>query len=72
MFAGKENRMSKSEITELMELKGWSRTKLAASLDLTETTVNKWMSDSRSPSGPASILMRMWLEEERRKLVTAG
>ncbi len=59
--------MKKAEILELLRLTGWSRTKLAAELDLTENSVNRWLAGNRFPSGPASILMRMWLEEARSR-----
>lgn len=62
-----KKRMKPSEIVELMKLKGWSRTRLAAELDLTENAVYRWLDRSRGVSGPASILMRMWLEEARAK-----
>lgn len=59
--------MSKNEILELMKLRGWSRARLAAELDLSENIVYRWViSCDRVPGGPASILMRMWLEESRK------
>lgn len=58
-------RMSKQEIEELMELRGWSKSRLAAELDLGENIVYRWLHDDRVPGGPASILMRMWLNESR-------
>ncbi len=63
--------MKPEEIAELMQLKGWSRTQLAAALDLTENTVHQWFSGRRVPGGPATILMRMWLEEARRHATLA-
>ncbi len=59
--------MKPEEILELIELKNWSRTQLAAALDVTENTVHQWASKRRVPSGPASILMRMWLNEARQQ-----
>jgi DNA-binding transcriptional regulator YiaG len=58
-------RVSTDEILELMRLKGWSRCQLAAQLDLTENTVHGWFAKRRTPGGPASILMRLWLTEAR-------
>lgn len=70
MILGKEHRrMKKDDIEELMTLKGWSRTQLAAALDLTENTVHRWMFGDRKPSGPASILMRMWLTDAKSQLL---
>lgn len=61
-------RMSKKEILELMTLNGWSKARLAAELDLSENIVYRWLiSEDRVPGGPASILMRMWLDEARIK-----
>jgi DNA-binding transcriptional regulator YiaG len=59
--------MSTEEIRELMKLKGWTNTKLAAALDMSENGVKRWFVGDRHPSGPASILMRMWLDEARRQ-----
>lgn len=59
--------MDKCEIEELMRLKNWSPTRLAAELDLTTNAVYRWLNGGRVPGGPACILMRMWLAEVRRK-----
>lgn len=64
---GGRKRMSAEEIEELLELRNWTRTKLAAALDLTENTVHQWISGRRVPGGPAVILMRMWIAEEKEK-----
>ena len=67
MTNGKEKkRMSVEEIEELLELKGWTKTQLAAALDLGENAVYRWLHEDRNPSGPAAILMRMWLNDARR------
>ncbi len=58
--------MSKEEIVELMTLKDWSKAKLAAELDLGENIVYRWVNGERVPGGPATILMRMWLDEARK------
>ena len=60
-----KRRMTQEEIRELLELRDWSRTKLAGELDLTENTVHQWLSGRRKASGPATILMRLWLIEAR-------
>lgn len=65
-------RMSKSEILELLELKGWKTARLAVELDLSENAVQKWLKEDRNPSGPASILMRMWLDEARKNLAVTA
>lgn len=59
------SRMSKKEIKELMKLKDWSPSKLASELNLSEHAVYKWLNGDRIPSGPASILMEMWLTDAR-------
>lgn len=71
-------RMKKDDIRELMELRGWSKAKLAAELGLGENIVYRWLNEDRMPGGPASILMRQWLAAARaestngrRKLVGA-
>lgn len=61
-------RMNKAEILELLALKGWSRTRLASNLDMVENTVQRWIMGDRVPSGPAAILMRMWLDEARARV----
>lgn len=58
-------RMKREEIGELLKLKGWSRTRLAAELDLTENTIQRWFMSPNAVKGPASVLMRQWLEECR-------
>jgi DNA-binding transcriptional regulator YiaG len=68
MLKEKERRrMPAEQILELLDLKGWSRVRLAAELDVTENTVHQWCSGRRKASGPASVLMRMWLAEARAK-----
>jgi DNA-binding transcriptional regulator YiaG len=65
MELGKREPMSIEDIRELMALKGWRATHLAAALDLTETTVYRWLMGLGVPKGPARVLMRLWLEEAR-------
>ena len=60
--------MKKQEIEELMRLKGWSMTRLAAALDLSEGAVRRWFNDERMPGGPACIVMRLWLREARGEI----
>lgn len=62
---GRHQRMSVEEIRELMNLRGWSETRLAAELDVSQWAVRKWMVGHNKPGGPASILMRQWLEESK-------
>lgn len=59
--------MNKAEIRELLELKGWTRTQLAYHLNLSENAINRWFVGDRNPSGPAVVLMRMWLVEAREQ-----
>lgn len=60
-----KKRMNKTELKELMRLRGWTKTQLAAELGLTEHAVIRWLFGDREPSGPAAILMQMWLKESR-------
>lgn len=58
--------MTNAEMTELMHLKGWkNRAALAAQLRLTENAVQRWFMTGHAPDGPASILMRLWLDDAR-------
>lgn len=63
--------MSKDEILELMRLNGWTRTKLAANLDMSENAIARWIIEDRHPSGAASILMRQWLDQARSREAVA-
>lgn len=64
--------MNKDEIEELMRLKGWTQTKLASELELSQGAIQRWVCGVRSPQGPASILMRMWLNEARESHKSNG
>jgi len=57
--------MSADEIRELMQLRNWSPTQLAAALDLTENAVSKWLRAGQAPGGPVTILLREWLARAR-------
>jgi DNA-binding transcriptional regulator YiaG len=59
--------MTKMELDELMALNGWSKTRLAAELHLTEAAVYKWFRMDGVPDGPTSILLRIWLEDARAR-----
>ncbi len=67
MVSKGKSRMKPEEIQELMQLMGWTKTKLAAELDLSENAIHRWIEGDRNPSGPAVILMRLWLEAARKK-----
>jgi len=71
-FQKEKFRMTPEEIQELMDLKGWSKTRLAAELGLTEHAVRRWLIDRAPPSGPAARLMREWLEEVKAEKGPAG
>jgi DNA-binding transcriptional regulator YiaG len=58
--------MPTEELQELMNLMGVNRTKLAAMLDLTTNTVDRWFMQGKVASGPPSILLREWLAREKR------
>jgi transcriptional regulator with XRE-family HTH domain len=60
------NRMSAKEIRELLELRGWSQAELARQLGLHESSVSLWLTEGRTPRGPACILMRQWLIQARQ------
>lgn len=59
------NRMTPKEIRKLMALKGWTVTQLASMLDLSKDAVARWLGgeDDHRLKGPASVLMRQWLDE---------
>lgn len=59
--------MTTDDILELMRLKEWSQTRLAAELDLSHAAVQRWLAESRAPRGPARILMRQWLNLARQE-----
>lgn len=61
------NRMTAHEIAELLELTGWSQTKLAAELDLSQAAVQRWIAQSRVPRGPANIVLRQLLDAARKE-----
>jgi len=70
-------RMTADEILELLELRYGSRdgaavAKLAADLEMTSAGIQRWLAENRTPRGPASILMREWLNRARKQLATAG
>lgn len=66
-------RMKLAEIEELLELKGWSRTRLAAELDITENAVQQWFGQRRrNPGRTACVLMQIWLAEARKQPVAAA
>jgi hypothetical protein len=64
--------MPTSELQEFMNLKGWNRTKLAAALDITTNTVDRWFMAGKVAGGPASILLREWLNRERSMAMSNG
>lgn len=64
--------MTPEEIQELLDLTGWSRTRLAAELGVVEGTIHSWLSRRRSAGGPACILMRQWLTAARAARKPSG
>lgn len=67
MMAGKDKKMSVDEISELLELKNWTKTQLAKELGVRLDAILRWFRGVRTPRGPATVLMRTWLNEARRK-----
>lgn len=59
--------MTPDEIRELMRLKGWSGMRLAINLDVTQNTVYRWLGGNHEASGPAAVLMRLWLNEAKEE-----
>jgi transcriptional regulator with XRE-family HTH domain len=57
--------MKRQEILELMKLRGWTQAELARRLEITEGAVSRWLTGENPPTGPARILMRLWLSEAR-------
>jgi DNA-binding transcriptional regulator YiaG len=66
------NQMNRQEILELMQLRGWSQAELARQLELSEAAVSRWFSGIHAPTGPARILLRMWLDKARKRQPTGG
>ncbi len=60
-----KKKMSSRDMRELMRLRGWTQARLARELDVTEGAVSMWLSGQRPIMGPASILMRLWLDQAR-------
>jgi len=67
MSLEEEATMTAHEIEELLSRKGWTKTRLAAELHVTEHAVTAWLKRGRHPSGPADVLMRQWLDEARKR-----
>lgn len=59
--------MNVDEIRELLNLRGWSKTELAARMKVTENTVHKWFAAGHAPEGPASVLLGEWLARARNE-----
>lgn len=66
-------RMKPEEIRELAQLRfEKSLTKLATALDVSYGAVRAWVDGNRELKGPASILMRQWLDEARAATAANG
>lgn len=68
--------MTNEEFDELLKITGWTKRKLAQKLNLSENLVYQWYSASassinRTPTGPAAVLMSMWLRKARRRKVAS-
>ena len=53
------------DVNELMKLMGWSKTRLAAELEITSSAIDKWIAAGHSPGGPVGILLKDWLIRAR-------
>lgn len=60
--------MVKEQILELMQLRGWSRMRLALELHVSLATVHSWIKDGAAPEGPPSLILRLWLREARGEI----
>lgn len=58
--------MSTQEIEELLDLLDWSRTKLAAELNVTESCVHHWLAERRLPRDRHVKKMRRLLADARK------
>lgn len=67
-------RMTITDVEELLRLRKWTKRLLAQKLMLSEDSVYRWFHDSKVPGGPALVLMRHWLTEARKgeSMPTAG
>lgn len=61
------NRVRPEEVDELLLLRDWSYARLAAEMDVTEPTVRAWMSRANPITGPAGVLIRLWLSEAKAR-----
>lgn len=60
--------ITKSEILELLDLKGWSRERLAVEMCVSLSAIHKWVRDGECQTSPASVLLWIWLRDAREKL----
>ena len=61
----REEPMSRSEIEDLLKLKGWSQAELGRQLGMSEAAVSRWLTGEREPKTPVKILLRQWLSQAR-------
>ena len=50
--------MESKDVKKLLKDLGWSSTRLAVELDVSEDTVRRWLRRSHLPTGPSAILLR--------------
>lgn len=68
----KKESVKKSEIQELLDLRGWTRSQLAEKIHVTLNTVDRWFMDGRRKragecAGPAAVLIRLLLDQARQE-----
>lgn len=61
------DKMPYTDVEELMRLRRWNVTQLAAAINYTENAVRYWKEQDAAPSGPVSMLLRSWLADARAK-----
>lgn len=59
--------MTPEEFRALRERLGLSQEKLARRLDVSQNTVARWESGSRKISGPAAVLLRLFVDMHEGK-----
>jgi transcriptional regulator with XRE-family HTH domain len=62
--------MSKKELEELMELRGWTQADFSRELDMSEASVSRWLDGKRQPTKGTLKLLRQWLEQAREEAKT--
>lgn len=61
----REESFTRTEIEDLLKLKGWTQAELGRQLGMSEAAVSRWLTGEREPKTPVKILLRQWLSQAR-------